>query len=540
MRGGGGAWGIRAWMAVSLERIARVAGSTLLSRVLGLVRDLLAARVFGASELHSAFLTAYTLPNLFRRLLGEGALAGAFTPVLAGARVRGGDAASFALANRVFSWLLVVTGAIVVVGIGLLELGTWVPGAEERWVVVAGLAQVLLPYVVFACTAALQAAALNVHGSFAAPALGQVWLNLSMIVSLNVLGLLLAETAEGRMAWLCGGVLVGGALQLGIPAVTFWRLGWRPRFDLRTGPEVREIALLLVPSLAGTAIYQVNLAASRFLAYDLDGASTTLLFLASRLMELPIGLFSVAIATVVFPVLAEALVRGDEPGFRRAFGEGLRLTALVTLPSAAGLALLAAPIVRVLFQRDAFGPGDAAALAPVVAVFAAGLPFFALTQQATRAFHAAKDTRTPVVAAAWSFVVNLTLSLLLPRWFGTAGLAAASNVSVLVQAVVLVAALARRHPGLVRAPGLREVAGFAAALAGMCAVAAGGWRWWSGLAPGAGAWAEAAALIVVIAVSAAVYGGMLLVLRVLGTVELWRVAVRRLRGRGAGGQSSSE
>lgn len=514
-------------MSRTLQRIATVAGSTGASRVLGLVRDLLAARVFGAGELHSAFVTAYTLPNLFRRLLGEGALSGAFVPVLTAEERERGRAAMLAFADDIFTWLAATTAALTVLGVLALGALSWIPGYDARWDRMVPLAQVLLPYCILACGAAAQAAALNVLGSFAIPALAQVWLNLAMIVGLNVFGLAFAETPEGRMAWLCGSVLVGGLLQVAIPARALWRYGWRPRLRLRWTPRVREVALLLVPGIAGAAVYQINVATSRFLAFDLNEAAATLLYLASRLMELPIGVFSIAVATVVFPLLARAAADGDAVRFEALFRRGTRLTLVIALPSALGLLLLASPIVRVLFQHGNFTAADGAALAPVLAVYALGLPFLSLIALVTRAFHAVKDLRTPFHAALLSFVVNVVLALTLPRWFSTPGLAAATNLALLAQLVFLLVRLKGRFPAVRLGGVVPDLVRIGVACGVLALVVGGGWVLWEG-ALGRTFAGDAAVLAVGIPVGVAAYGATLWAVRLEGREEAAAALARLL------------
>lgn len=430
----------------SALHIAQVALSTVGSRVLGLLRDALAVRVLGAGGINSAFLTAFTLPNLFRRLLGEGALTGAMMPLLAEENRTGGRNAAFASMNRIFSWLVAVSGAIVVLfGIGILTALSW-SGAGDRWRTLGELCLWLLPYLVFVCGAAAQAAALNLFGRFLAPALSQIWLNLSMIFSLNVLGVLLADTDLGRARWLCAGVLVGGVLQLAVPARDLWKIGWRPRWDLRWESTMQNLGRMMLPSLAGAAVYQINLAVSRFLAFDLNESATTLLFLGSRLMELPIGVFSVAVSSVLFPMMARQAADKDSAGFVHSLRQGTLLTLLINVPAAVGLAVLSAPIVRLLFERGKFTTADSAALVPVVWIFAAALPLTSLINLTVRGFHSHQDMRTPLRASVLSFAVNVAGCLLLPIWMGTAGLALASSLSVVGQSLYLQAALARRHP----------------------------------------------------------------------------------------------
>lgn len=435
-------------MSKSLERIGIVSVATVLSRVLGFLRDILTFAVLGTSALNSAFLFAFTLPNLFRSLLGEGALTAALVPTLTEELEEGGKERAFALLSKVFSWLFVVTTLLVILCIGFFLVIPWVPGLPERWYVSSGLAIYLFPYLIFVCLAAVLAAALNVLGRFAIPALSAVWLNLAMIVFLGGFGLLWAETPEGRVVFLCLGVLAGGFLQLAAPFVALLREGWRPAADLQSSPRLKEVYVLMLPGLAGTAIFQVNVVVSRSLAFGVDEAGVAVLYLANRLMEFPLGIFTIAVATVIFPLLSRHAVRGDRLAFADAYRKGLRLILLITLPAAAGIFFLSEAILGLFFEWGAFGAEDTALTVPVLAIFALTLPFYSIATFATRGFHSVKNTSTPVRIAGVSFLVNLGFSLLLMGPLGMIGLALANLVSIVFQSALLQGRFARMRGGL--------------------------------------------------------------------------------------------
>ena len=229
-------------MSKHLKHIGVVSLLTVVSRVLGMVRDQLGAAVFGASVLNSAFLTAFRLPNLFRRLLGEGSLTAAFLPTLQEELHVRGPAAAFALLNQVVSWLVAVTGGLTVVAMLLFSQSRLVGDTGDRWHLVADLSVWLFPYLALVCVAAAFNATLNVLQRFTEPALSPIWLNLCMIFSLGGAGLHWAQTDLGKIHWLCAGVLAGGFLQMAVPAAVLMRAGWRPRADFVLSPRVREIA----------------------------------------------------------------------------------------------------------------------------------------------------------------------------------------------------------------------------------------------------------------------------------------------------------
>lgn len=464
-------------MSKNLKNISVVATATVVSRLLGLVREVFIAAAFGTSALNSAFVSAFTLPNLFRRLLGEGALTAAFVPTMTHELEHRERAAAFGLISKVSSWLLVVTVGLVALSMLALAnaetlLGKFggaglEPDTTARLLLGARLGVLLFPYMVFVCLAAAFSAACQVLGRFTEPALSPIWLNLVIIASL-VCGTWWAGSDGLRMHWLCFGVLVGGFLQMAVPAGVLWNEGWRPRFDLAADDRVREIVRLMGPTVIGSAIYLINISVSRFIGLSLNDHAASALNLATRVMELPIGVFAAAIATVVFPLIARHAARSDWAKLGQDYHKGLRLVLVINVPAAVGLALLSEPIVRLLFQRGAFHASDTALMTPLLAVYALGLPFLSFTTVALRGFYALKDTSTPVRAAAISFVVNIVLSLVLMRWFSTVGLAVASNLAVLVQAVFLQVCLTRKLPGLSFAPmlpGLGKIA-IASALMG--------------------------------------------------------------------------
>ena len=533
-------------MGKALRNIGVVSGVTLFSRVLGLGRDMAITSVFGASALASAFVTAFTMPNLFRRLLGEGALTAAFVPTLQEETRRNGDEGAFGLVGEVANWTLALTAGITTAAmLTLAASGSWGPalvraGCEAetvgRWVQGAELGVWLFPYMVMVCLAAVFSAALQTRGRFMEPALSPVWLNLCMMGFLGWAvwshGASPGSAAGVRvMHWLCAGVLAGGVLQLLVPAAALWRLGWRPRSGLRASAGVRQIARLMVPTLFGSAIYLINMTVSRLLGLSLDDAAATVLNLSTRLMELPIGVFAIAVSTVFFPQIAMHAAAGDMHSLAKDYRHGMRLIILVNVPAAFGLVVLAEPIIRVLFQRGAFGAHATELMIPVLGVSALALPFLAFVSLALRAFYAQKDTATPVRAALASFCVNVVASLVLMRLAGTAGLAMGATLAVITQAWFLQARLTRKHEGLGFAPLGPHALKVLAASALMAAAVAGAWAGWV-RAMGRGGWHDLAGLAACIALGVGVFAAAAWSLRVEGREELTALIKRKLKRSG--------
>ncbi len=516
-------------MSKKLKNIGIVSLLTAVSRVLGLVRDLLSAAIFGTSVFNDAFVTAFSLPNLFRRLLGEGSLTAAFVPTLQAELHEHQRAGAFALLSKVASWLAVVTGGLVLLAMLAFSQARRVTFDDPAWYLVADLSLLLFPYMALVCVAAVFSAALNVLGRFTEPALSPIWLNLAMIVSLGGAGWNWATTDLGRMHWLCAGVLVGGVLQMAVPAAVLMREGWRPRFDLGLAPRVREIALLMIPGLAGTAIYQVNVYVSRLLAFSVERSAATVMFYANRLMELPIGVFAIAVATVVYPLITRHAVEKNYVAMAKDYRKGLRLILVINIPAAAGLVLLSEPIVRLIFERGRFTADDTHLMAPLLALFALGMPFFAMSSLTTRAFYAMRDLKTTVWYAGVSFAVNLALSLVLMDGYGAKGLVLASTGAVIVQTLLLQRTLAQRLPGMAFGPLWVCLAKVAAGTLAMALVVGGGWRLLHGMG-GAGKWADAAAIFGLIPLGAGVYGAVLWLLKIEGVEELAAVG-RKLKAK---------
>lgn len=510
----------------------------MLSRVLGLVREMLTAAVFGTTALASAYATAFQLPNLFRRLLAEGGMTAAFVPTLNDELEQRQRAGAFTLISQVASWLLVVSGALVLFAMIVLSQQRLIAtvgqsfGADNdtigRWLLAAKLAVVLFPYLVFVCLAAVFSAALQTFNRFLEPALSPIWLNLSMI-GLLIAGSWSGGTDAAKMNWFCVGVLLGGFFQMAVPAWALACEGWRPRFDLSWSEPVRAVARLMGPTVLGSAVYLINMTVSRFIGLSLNDAAVSVLNYATRLMELPIGVFAIAVSTVVFPLIVRHAARGEMDQMGYAYRKGMRFILMINIPAAVGLTLLAEPIIRMFFQHGKFHAGDTHLMIPVLAVYALGLPLFSFVNLALRAFYAQKDTQTPVKAAVLSFVVNVVLSFALMGPLSIVGLALAGNVAIVVQAVYLQLKLARRTPQLAFHHLLGDLGKIVAASTVMGLVVGAGW-WWAGRMFAVSKLTDGIAIAVLVVAGVAVYGALLWTLRIEGRDEVAKL-LNKFRGR---------
>ena len=422
-----------------VRAVGAIGAATLLSRVLGFARDVVVARAFGAGPVTDAFFVAFRIPNLLRRLLAEGALSTAIVPVFTEYLHRGGKAEFARLVRAVIGIGTVVL--CVVSGLGML-LAPWIvrvmaPGwnADPSLVALAGsLTRFMFPYLVLVGLAALAMGALNAQHRFFTAALGPAVLNVAMIVCVLWLA--------GRMAppifSLAVGVLVGGAGQLLVQLPELARLGvpLRPSGEW-AHPGVRTIAVRLWPAVFALAAVQVTVFVNTLLASLLPHGTVSYLYYADRVMEFPLGVFGIALATAVLPGMAAQAARGEHRELTGTLGFALRLSAFVAVPAAVGLVVLGLPIVRLLFQRGEFSPADAVATAQALTGYAIGLPAFSATRIAAQTFYALGDTRTPVWAGFASVVANVALAMALMWPLKHAGLALASSLSAYVNLLLL-------------------------------------------------------------------------------------------------------
>lgn len=458
------------------RRAGVVAASTLASRVLGMVRDMVIAALFPAAAT-DIFFIAFTIPNSLRRLVGEGALTIAFVPVMTETLEKKGREAARHFVASMTGVTLAGLAALAVVGTLGAPWIVWLYGAglarfPGRLELAGDLTAIMFCYVLFAGLLALAMGILNSVGRFFAPSFAPVLLNLSLIGC----GLALTEPLRSMgiepITSLAIGVLVGGLAQIALQVRPLWREGLlpRPRLDF-SHPEVRQVLRLMVPALFGVAVYQINIILSRSFASFLPEGSVTYLYFAFRLVELPQGLFIYALAAAMLPSLSGYVARDDLDGLKRAYNFALRQTLFVSLPAAVGLAVLALPVVTVVFQRGRFDAADAVNTAWALLYQAPGIVLVAGVRQTVPVFFALKDTKTPV----WASVINLICyaagALILMGPMLHAGISLAITLAAGAQLLVLLVLLRRRLGGLELSSLLGPTAKIALASAG-CGAAA--------------------------------------------------------------------
>jgi putative peptidoglycan lipid II flippase len=517
--------------------VRAVGGVTLLSRLGGLARDVLVGRIFGDTAINSAFQAAFAIPNMFRRLFGEGALSAAFIPeytrAVEGARAAGGgsDRAGEggpdpgALASLTVLMLGVVTGAVtVVVEAVLLVLLLALPHEAERALSLR-LIMVMLPFMPLICVTAILGGMLQVHGKFAASASGPLVLN-GFIIAVGVVALVRGPMGETTAYALGVATVLSGATQAAwFARLLRGRVRWTRAVRAAREPA-RRMMRRFVPVVIGLGTLQVNAFIDTLIAmwpiwvgptllgfaYPLDERSNGILSLTTRLYQFPLGVFGIAVATAAFPMLARHALDGAL--FGRTLRRGVRLSVFIGLPASAGLAMVREDLVGVLFARGAgatgFSAEGVARSAAVLMGFAPGVWAYSLNHVLTRAFYARGDTLTPMKVAVGMVGLNLSLNVALIWWLREAGLAWSTTATAVVQCAVL-AALCRRRLGAAALDGeaaraLARGVGLTLAMMGVVAAArsmAGQGAGWSGAAgrlgiscaAGVAAYAAGAALL---------------------------------------------
>jgi putative peptidoglycan lipid II flippase len=423
-----------------------VGGYTLLSRILGFVRDMLTAFFFGSGMIADAFFAAFRLPNLMRRLFAEGSLVLSFVPVFTDVLEKKGRAEAFRLAGSVQNILCLTLVVLTVLGLLLapLILALLAPGFDqspEKMGLAVTLARILFPYVLFVCLVALAMGILNSLGHFSAPALSPVLLNVVMILAL-LGGARISDDPVFRIKALAWGVIAGGLVQLVLQIPFLVRQGYRFNGPL-LHPGLARIGRMMLPSVLGAGVYQVNIVVGTVLASLLVEGSISWLYYADRVFQFPLGLFAISMGTAVLPTLSRQAAVGDVAGLKKTFAQGLSFVFFITLPACVGLVVLSETIVGVLFLRGEFGPVDLVMTARALVFYALGLCAVSAVRVTAPVFYARHDARTPVIIALVSIAGHVVLSVLLMGPMGHAGLALATSLSAFLNAVLLIGAMRR-------------------------------------------------------------------------------------------------
>ncbi|MFP4081284.1 MAG: murein biosynthesis integral membrane protein MurJ [Candidatus Aminicenantes bacterium] len=408
-----------------------VAAPTLLSRIFGFIRDVIQAFYLGTTTSGDAFAIAYVIPNLLRRLTGEGAMTAAFIPVFSQLKKEKSKQQLWKFAHTFFFDLTLIMALLAVLGIIFSPLLVKViafgfKDIAGKWELTTVLTRVMFPYIFLISLAALAMAILNSFHKFMVPAFTPVLFNLAVISA----ALIFARKVEEPALVFAAGVVLGGVFQLTFQIPFLWRQGMRFRFRLSfSHPAVRKVGKLMIPGIFGVGIYQINFAISRMIASLLEEGSVASLYFASRVQELTLGLFSIALSIALLPTFSDLAAQEDTQGMKRTLVFSFRLIFLITFPAMAGLLVLNRPIIQVLFQRGVFDIQSTAMSSSCLFYFAFGLPFISGVKILAPAFYSLKDTKTPVIVAFFVMLIYISLSLVLMNPLRVGGIALALSLA---------------------------------------------------------------------------------------------------------------
>jgi len=443
----------------------QIAALTALSRVFGLVRDIAYSHFFGANQLLDAWIIAFKIPNLSRRLFGEGAASASFIPVYSEALYNNRRQAA-QLANTAVTVLFVILAALVLSG----EAGIWLyyrffaQTSETR--LILSLSSIMLPYMLFVCTVAMLAGVLNVHRHFAMPAAAPIVLNIFIISTILLTGWVFKVPARQQLFFVAVGVLIAGIVQIAIqiPPLRASGVSIRPAWQVHS-ESFRKIILLMGPMILGLTVTQINTLSDDFVAWWFSGSeekgrffellgaqiqypmwrgSVSHLYYAQRLYQLPLGVLGISLATAIFPVMSAAAARKDLSALRTTISRGICGTVFVAIPATVGLLIVARPLVSAAFEHGKFTGKDTSMVVGTLTFYALGLCGYFAQQILARAFYSMQDSKTPMLSALIAVFVNILLNLALIWYLGQAGLACATALCSYLQVVILVIVLRKR------------------------------------------------------------------------------------------------
>lgn len=433
----------------------QIASLTVLSRILGMVRDVAFAHFFGAGWLNSAWTLGFKIPNLTRRLFGEGAASASFIPVYSEQLQKDPNEAKV-LANTVISVLFVLLAAIVLVGelILLCYYKVSDPNLGTRTGLV--LCSMMMPYMICICLVAILAGILNVHKHFATPAAAPIVLNISIIGSLLITGFVFKMEPQVQVLYVACGVLLAGLAQIAIqiPALRASGVMIRPAWQVRS-EAFKKILVMMGPMILGLTVTQINTLADDLIALSfsndegnpLGWGAISHLYYSQRLYQFPLGVLGISLATAIFPVMSADAARKDYDALCKTISRGFGAAMFVALPATVGMMLIARPLVSVLFEHGEFTRADTNLTAWTLSFYVIGLWGYFSQQIATRAFYATQDSKVPAITAMVAVGVNIIGNLTLLWFLGTAGLALSTAICSYLQVIILVFVLRKRYGG---------------------------------------------------------------------------------------------
>lgn len=432
-------------MSQMLKSSGAMGAATLSSRLLGMVREIVYARFMGDGWVAGAFMLAFTIPNLFRRLLGEGALTAAFIPIFKEKEKNEGEAEMWRASNAVISGLVVAASAVIGLVLLCVSLALAVGHFERDTELMLQLLRVMFPYMLLVCLAAVFMGMLNARGHFFIPAMGASMLNVVMIASVLLLAPRLGNTLEKQIFGLAIGVLIAGVAQAFFQFPLLSKDGFRFQWVTPWGNEtVRQVVSRMIPGTIGVAAFQINVLLTQGIAFGHDPSIVASFNYAVRLMELPQGVFGISLATFLLPTLSGLAAEKKYPEFRATLGQGLSHMLFVNLPASMLLMVLAEPIIRLLFEHGHFTPDSTHRAAFALACLAPGLAAFSAVNILARAFFALGDTTTPMRISLFCLAINLVLAVAFVGPMQQGGLGLANTTSAVCNVWLLTRALRKK------------------------------------------------------------------------------------------------
>jgi putative peptidoglycan lipid II flippase len=432
-------------MSQMLKSSGAMGVATLTSRVLGMVREMVYSRFMGDGWVAGAFVLAFTIPNLFRRLLGEGALTAAFIPIFKEKEKTSTPEELWRSANAVISGLVVAASVITALAMLGISLALAVHQYNANTDLMLRLLRVMFPYMLLVCLAAVFMGMLNARGHFFIPAMGATMLNVVMIASVLWFTPVFGGQLHQQIFGLAIGVLVAGIAQAAFQLPTLRQEGWRYHWVSPWGDDtVKAVVSRMIPGTIGVAAFQINVLVTQGMAFWVDPQIVASFGYAVRLMELPQGVFGISLATFLLPTLTGLAAEKKWPEFRSMLGQGLNHLIFVNLLATVLLVVLAEPIIRLLFERGKFGPDATFRAAFALQCLGPGLIAFSMVNIFARAFFATGDTTTPMRISLFCLALNLVLAMLLVVPFRQGGLGMANSISAVFNAALLLYAIRRK------------------------------------------------------------------------------------------------
>ena len=518
-------------MSQMLKSSGAMAAATMTSRVLGMVRVMVYATFMGNGPVASAFTLAFMVPNLFRRLLGEGALTAAFIPIFKQKEIHEGKDEMWRTANVVISGVIVAAGAITVLAILGISTALYFGQFSSETTLMLRLLRFMFPYMLLVCVAAVLIGMANARGHFFVPALGSVMLNVIMIASVLLLAPLMGVTLEQQIFGLAIGVVVAGFAQMVFQLPSLSKEGYRYQWvSPWRDASVRDVVRKMIPGSIGVAAFQINVLVTQGFVFLVDDTKTinSTFDYAVRLMELPQGIFGISLATFLLPTLSGLVAEKKFTEFQSTLKQGLSYLSFSNLIAAAVSLALAEPIVRLLFEHGKFGPDATHRVALALMCLAPGLLLFSMNNILARAFFALNDIKTPMKISVFCLVLNLVFAVYLVQQYREAGLAIANTISAMFNTGLLFFALRRKLKRLE----MQGLIGNVMALIGIATVAGGVayfvFRYWNQHIGHDGFYAQLGAVFVPGIIAGVIYWMLALAAKVPAAMEVTGLVRRKL------------